>query len=230
MAFKQLRTPNLGVPAYRGWCLKYVDDAVNAPSRQPTAQAAFNIEQRNGNTRGGEPPVGHWVPIWFALDSGPYRGLGHVAWAYNHGNGWIEIHDSETRTGARAVYRNIGEVLRWFSNHGIRYLGWSLWVDGVRVVEEYTPAPSPPDTGRIARKGTATVIVPTLNVRNAPSTDGPVAATYSKGQRFVYDSYQVANGYVWLSYISYSGVRRYVAEGPANGDPNDVYVTGGVSK
>lgn len=229
MAFRQIATPNLRVPAQRGWCLKYVDDGVNAPKRQPTAQVAFNVEKKNGTTRVGEPPVGHWVPIWFSLNSGPYRGLGHVAWAFNHGNGWIEIHDSETRTGARPVYRNIGEVLKWFSNHSISYLGWSLWVDGVRVVEEYTPAPAPPQ-GRKPAKGTARVVVNAVNVRNQPSTAGPVAAVYTRGQTFVYDSYQVANGYVWLSYISYSGVRRYVAEGPANGNPKDVYVTGGVSR
>lgn len=229
MAFRQLLTPNLSVPAARGWCLKYVDDGVNAPKRQPSAQTAWNVEKSNGNTRVGDPPVGVWVPIFFSFNSGPYVGLGHVAWAFNHGNGWIEIHDSETRAGARSVYRNIQEVLNWFGRQSPVYLGWSLWVDGAHIVEEYTPTPIPDDKLKPA-KGTAQVIVDTLNVRNSPDTNSNVVSQYSKGQTFNYDGFQVINGYVWLSYISYSGIRRFVAEGPANGNPKDVYVNGGVSK
>ncbi len=224
MAVRQLVTPNLQVVAYRGWCLKYVDDGVSAPSRQPTAQASWNT---NPDKRQGDPPVGVWVPIFLSLTKGQYAGLGHVAWAYNHGNGWIEIHDSETRPGARAVYRNIAEVITWFRAYSPQYLGWSLSVDGKKVAEEFTPPPT--ENGLpIPRKGTATVIVDALNVRNAPDRNSPAVAVYGKGQKFTYDSYQIANGFVWLSYVSYSGVRRFVANGPYNGNPNDIYVTGGV--
>lgn len=227
MAFRQKVTPNLGVRAVRGWCLMFVDDAVNAPGRQPTAQKAFETESRNGNLRDGEPPVGLWAPIFFSLTRGPFAGLGHVAWAFNHGNGWIEIQDSETRTGARAVYRNINEVLAWFANHGITYQGWSLWVDGVHVIEEYTPVSSG-DGQRKPAKGTATVLVDALNVRNEPNDESGIVAVYGKGQTFNYDSFVVADGYVWLSYVSFSGVRRYVAEGPNDGNDNNVWVSGGV--
>ncbi|MCB5955959.1 SH3 domain-containing protein [Enterococcus sp. CWB-B31] len=51
----------------------------------------------------------------------------------------------------------------------------------------------------------------TVNVRNAPTTTSPQVAQYYKGESFVYDSYVVNEGYIWLSYISGSGVRRYVA-------------------
>lgn len=229
MAYRQRATPNLTVPAYRGWCLKYVDDGVGATKRQPSAQRSYEVAANSGATRAGDPPVGFWVPIYFSLNSGAYAGLGHVAWAFNHGNGWIEVHDSETRTGARSVYRNIQEVLTWFRRQNPKYLGWSLWVDGVQVVEEFTPPPAP-DTGRVPASGRATVLVATLNVRNQPSTASASVAQYSKGQSFGYDSYCVKNGYVWLSYISNSGVRRYVAEGPADGNKNNVYVSGGVSR
>lgn len=229
MAVRQLVTPNLGVNALRGWCLKFVDDAVNAPNRQPTAHASWSVENKNGNTRAGDPPVGVWVPIFFSLNKGAYAGLGHVAWAFNHGNGWIEIHDSETRPGARPVYTNIGQVTAWFGAAGCVYLGWSYWVDGVKAIEDYTPAPAPGgDTGLVPRKGVATVLVDSLNVRNAPSTSAAIMAVYSKGQKFNYDAYQVTNGYVWLSYVSYSGVRRFVAEGPNDGNDGNVWVSGGV--
>lgn len=51
----------------------------------------------------------------------------------------------------------------------------------------------------------------TLNVRDYPSTKGNILAQYTSGDSFVYDSYVINDGYVWLSYIAYSGLRRYVA-------------------
>lgn len=225
MALRQITRPNINIRSTRGWCLKYVDDCVNAPSRKPTAEAAYQTEKRNGNTRSGEPPVGVWVPIWFSLTRGPYAGLGHVAWAFNRGNS-IEIHDSEVHAGARGPYSSIQEVLNWFSGHGIVFNGWSLWVDGRQIVEAYEP--TPPAGGRQAAKGTATVLVSALNVRNAPSRHAGIAATYVKGQSFTYDSWISADGFIWLSYVSRSGVRRFVAEGPDDGRNDTVYVSGGV--
>ncbi|WP_431235593.1 SH3 domain-containing protein [Mycolicibacterium psychrotolerans] len=65
-----------------------------------------------------------------------------------------------------------------------------------------------------------------MNVRNDPSTNGPIIAYYPVGWTFNYDSWVIGNGYYWLSYISTSGVRRYVAE--ATLDNSTVYVSGGV--
>lgn len=90
-----------------------------------------------------------------------------------------------------------------------------------------TPKPAP-NTGRKAAKGTATVLVDKLNVRDTPSTKGKVVASYKKGEKFNYDSFQIANGYVWLSYVSRSGARRFVAEGENDGREDTVYVKGGV--
>lgn len=79
---------------------------------------------------------------------------------------------------------------------------------------------------RIAKKGTATVIVPVLNVRNAPSTSAKIQATYRKGEKFNYDSYIDSGGYRWLSYVSLiTRSRRYVAQKKIGGSS---YVTGGV--
>lgn len=229
MAIRQKTVPNLGVPAKRGWCLKFVDDTTNAPVRQRTAELAYQVERANGNVRGGEPPVGVWTPIFFSLTRGEYAGYGHVALAFNHGNGRIEIRDSESQSGKRKPYGSINELLAWFGNHGIIYRGWSYWCDGIQYVEDYTPAPTPQNTGRIAKSGTATVIVDRLNVRAEPTTASQIVASYSRGQTFNYDSYTIQNGYVWLSYIGGSGARRYIAEGVFDNDPNNVFVRGGVS-
>jgi hypothetical protein len=87
---------------------------------------------------------------------------------------------------------------------------------------------TPSDQRRTAN-GIATVITMALNVRSEPSTSASVVATYKRGDRFTYDSYIIANGFVWLSYIGNSGNRRYVAEGPYDGNRNNIYVTGGIS-
>ena len=49
------------------------------------------------------------------------------------------------------------------------------------------------------------------NVRSAPSTSAPIVATYQAGQAIHYDSVYEGDGYRWISYVSYSGQRRYVA-------------------
>lgn len=220
----QLKYPNINVPAVRGYCLKYVDDGVSAPSRKPTATASW---QSNPSKQYGDLPVGVWVPIFFSLPKYPQGDLGHVAWAFKHDNDWTEIHDSETQPGARPVYRSIAEVEKWFGVYGCKYLGWSTEVDGASVAQ-IVADPTPSQGERVDAKGTAVVLVDALNVRNAPDKNSTSVAVYTKGQAFNYDSYQVANGYVWLSYVSFNGQRRFIAEGPDDGDDNNVYVTGGV--
>ena len=81
------------------------------------------------------------------------------------------------------------------------------------------PAPVKPITRTEAKadgnvvweKWTGTVKVDTLNVRNKPSTDGAPIAQYHNGDKINFDGWCIVNGYRWGTYISYSGVRRYVA-------------------
>ena len=70
---------------------------------------------------------------------------------------------------------------------------------------------------RIRETGHFTVEVPSINVRNKPSKLGKVTNTYYKGERIYYDSYVIKEGFVWISYISYSNERHYVATGTHNG-------------
>lgn len=77
------------------------------------------------------------------------------------------------------------------------------------------PAPAKPSTTKLKgedlpNSGYYTVRVAT-NIRSAASTNSAIVGLYNQGQGFYYDSKVKAGGYVWLSYISYSGVRRYVA-------------------
>ena len=61
-------------------------------------------------------------------------------------------------------------------------------------------------------KGIATVIVDKLNVRNVPSTENNEPVDYyTIGKEINYDSVYVTNKYYYISYVSESGIRRYVA-------------------
>ena len=47
----------------------------------------------------------------------------------------------------------------------------------------------------------------------SPSLSGEVVAVYGNGEVINYDSYCIAEGYVWISYIGASGIRNYVGTG-----------------
>lgn len=234
MAWRQKTAPNIGHAAIRGWCLKYNDDTVNAPTRRPNARAALNAEIAAKRLRGGTPPQGLWVPGYLDLRAGAYAADDHTFLMKYLGNGRYEIHDSEVNSGARKPYGSINELLGWFGRYSPVYVGWSTQCDGATYVEEYTPAkpePAKPATFvRRAAKGTFHVTIPAVKIRSSPNTNGntDTKLLYKKGMSFNYDSYVVTNGYVWLSYLTSKGQRRYVAEGPYDGNPKNVYGTGGV--
>lgn len=72
--------------------------------------------------------------------------------------------------------------------------------------------------------GTYRVNCSALNVRAGHTTSSAVVASYRSGQTVVLDgTYYIQDGYVWGTYIGYSGNRRYVAVGPATGsvEPDD---------
>ncbi|OJG27945.1 hypothetical protein RU98_GL002154 [Enterococcus caccae] len=52
---------------------------------------------------------------------------------------------------------------------------------------------------------------------NPDDVASPALDYYNAGQPIKYDGYIMANGYAWISYISDSGKRRYVAVGPDDG-------------
>ena len=70
---------------------------------------------------------------------------------------------------------------------------------------------------RIPENGRFTVNVPSINVRNKPSKLGKVVNTYYKGEKVFYDSYVIKERFVWISYISYSNERHYMAIGTHDG-------------
>lgn len=54
----------------------------------------------------------------------------------------------------------------------------------------------------------------------------PALDYYFSGMAINYDHYIHSNGYVWISYISHGGARRYVAVGPDDGRTDTTWGTG----
>lgn len=65
-----------------------------------------------------------------------------------------------------------------------------------------------------------------LEVSADTEVDSPAMGYYTAGSGFNYDGYIAANGYVWLSYVSWGGARRYVAVGPNDGKEDTTWGTG----
>ena len=62
------------------------------------------------------------------------------------------------------------------------------------------------------------VDVPSINVRNkTKQNSGKSYQHLLQGERIYYDSYVIKEGFVWISYVSYSDERHYVATGTHNG-------------
>ena len=131
-----------------------------------------------------------------------------------YGHTGLVIEDSDGCT-MRTIEQNIdgnadslyvGGPARYNTRNFDGIVGWFYFpVDDNEVVEENSDLISLPEVR------TYTVGVDKLNIRNAPSTDAEIVGTYEKGEEFDYMAFCNANGYEWLSYVSYSGERRYVA-------------------
>ena len=93
-------------------------------------------------------------------------------------------------------------------------LGWASSTDlqTVLVSKPSVPKPTVPKLAgsNLANSGYYTFTVDT-NIRSGAGTNYASVGLYSKGETVYYDKKVTAGGYVWLHYISYTGLNRYVA-------------------
>ena len=153
------------------------------------------------------------------LDSKPRAGAVFVMdttniYGHPYGHTGIVIEDSDGYSmktieqnvdgNADALY--VGGPARYMERNFDGIVGWFYYpVDDTVTISENSDLISLPEVR------TYTVGVEKLNIRNAPSTDAEIVGAYEKGEEFDYIAFCNANGYEWLSYVSYSGERRYVA-------------------
>lgn len=182
MAVRQTYNPNLNIGAQSGWCLQYVDDAINSLTRSPNAQTAYLNELNAGRINTGPAPVGVWVIGFLGFSIGQYTEDGHVFLMRKRADGSIEIHDSEVHSGARGIYNSIEELMNWMGNYGPDYLGYSYCCDGRCIAEDYDE--TQPTDRKMEEDG---------NARDEANTNSAIFQELEKGDVIAMKGY-VTNG------------------------------------
>ena len=125
-------------------------------------------------------------------------------------------------------YKKNGIVHSNYTNNGISYNDIDTidyFLDRKRSANERYFRPryknSVKPTGKAPRPSTGKKLIKNeswhgvtqavCNVRSEPSVNAPIVARYGMGQTIYYDQVWEADGYRWISYVGYSGKRRYVA-------------------
>ena len=182
MAVRQTYNPNLNIGAQSGWCLQYVDDAINSLTRSPNAQTAYLNELNAGRINTGPAPVDIWVIGFLGFSRGIYVDDGHVFLMRKRADGSIEIHDSEVHSGARGIYNSIEELMNWMGNYGPDYLGYSYCCDGRCIAEDYDE--TQPTDRKMEEDG---------NARDEANTNSAIFQELEKGDVIAMKGY-VTNG------------------------------------
>lgn len=117
----------------------------------------------------------------------------------------------------------IADQVQWLSYvsySGVRrYIALSKVQDVPVKTPEATPKPTPTkeeEAKAIAKSGTYTFTQDSA-IKNKPEVAAKTEFIYRKGDKVNYDRYLENDGHHWLSYVSYSGIRRYVDLGKIKG-------------
>lgn len=153
-----------------------------------------------------------------------YQGTqwGHVAVVEKVDGDTIWISESNYGDNRDTDLDGLADGFRYLQNTGI--VGQPYWGEPGLVLVGFLVHTDLNGPGGFTKlkdeRGSMTVTVDWLNVRDMPSTNGKVVATYRKGASFRYDSVYSGDGHIWASYIGRSGKRRYVAAGREEGGVN----------
>lgn len=167
------------------------------------ASLGYKVEYNEAGNVNSRPLAG----AVFVMDTTYIAGhpYGHTGVVTQDSDGYtMKTIEQNIDGNADSLY--VGGPARYNERNFDGIVGWFYFpVDDNEVVSENT------DLIILPEVRVYTVGVDTLNIRNAPSLDAEIVGTYEKGEEFNYMEFCNANGYEWLSYISNSGVRRYVA-------------------
>ena len=89
------------------------------------------------------------------------------------------------------------------------HLYYRLSTGELRVVGGKTTTVEAPNRVNLPAQGTY-VFTNKVEVKNEARTSSPTQFTFNKGESIYYDSILNADGHQWISYRSYSGIRRYI--------------------
>ena len=108
---------------------------------------------------------------------------------------------------------------QWISYLGYDYVRYYADVATLTPAKAETPTVKPTETNQVKPETTDAEKLPasgtynvtrSLNVKNEPKASAETLYTLEKGYKVNYDKVLTADNHQWISYISYSGTRRYV--------------------
>ena len=108
---------------------------------------------------------------------------------------------------------------QWISYLGYDYVRYYADIATLTPAKAETPAAKPTETNQAKPETTGAEKLPasgtynvtrSLNVKNEPKASAETLYTLEKGYKVNYDKVLTADNHQWISYISYSGTRRYV--------------------
>ena len=108
---------------------------------------------------------------------------------------------------------------QWISYLGYDYIRYYADIATLTPAKAETPTVKPTETNQAKPETTGAEKLPasgtynvtrSLNVKNEPKASAETLYTLEKGYKVNYDKVLTADNHQWISYISYSGTRRYV--------------------
>ena len=108
---------------------------------------------------------------------------------------------------------------QWISYLGYDYVRYYADIATLTPAKAETPTVKPTETNQAKPETTVAEKLPesgtynvtrSLNVKNEPKASAETLYTLVKGYKVNYDKVLTADNHQWISYISYSGTRRYV--------------------
>ena len=108
---------------------------------------------------------------------------------------------------------------QWLSYLGYDYVRYYADIATLTPAKAETPTVKPTETNQAKPETTGAEKLPasgtynvtrSLNVKNEPKASAETLYTLEKGYKVNYDKVLTADNHQWISYISYSGTRRYV--------------------
>ena len=130
---------------------------------------------------------------------------------------------------------------QWISYLGYDYVRYYADVATLTPAKAETPTVKPTETNQAKPEVTGAEKLPasgtynvtrSLNVKNEPKASAETLYTLEKGYKVNYDKVLTADNHQWISYISYSGTRRYVdiaALKPTESKPQENRVSGNLT-
>ncbi|HFI0216143.1 TPA: SH3 domain-containing protein [Streptococcus suis] len=182
-------------------------------TRQCTSFVAFRLSKVNGFEI---PPAYGNADVWgyraqregYRVDMSPAVGSVawwtspmHVAWVSSIQGDMVEI--EEYNYGTRYTYNR-----RLIHKNSVS--GYIHFKDlAGSPVSQTSPAPTQTHTSGLANSGTYT-FTQQAPIKNEAKQSSTTLDYYYAGESVRYDRVLTADGYQWISYVSYSGQRRYI--------------------